>query len=142
MEQTSTTLPASMIAALNRASVLPMPGSHHAIVHMPDCQPLLYSQENAEAWLGAVWPDLTAEQLVVAAERLQRVVADGLQGQGADPQPAAPAETRFSFICPADLRAALEAERARMESETGLKVSAGALTRHLLWLGLARADRR
>ncbi|GEM_PF-2358328 len=142
MEQTSTTLPASMIAALDRASILPMPGSDQAIVHLPDCQPLLYSPESAEAWLGALWPDLTANQLVVAAERLQRVVAAGLQGQGPEPQTPSSADGRFNFVCPADLRAALEAERARMESETGLKVSTGSIARHLLWLGLARADRR
>lgn len=76
-------LPASVIAAVESASVVVRPGSREdgprAIVAFPGRNGWTFSPENAAKCFTAGWPDLTAAQIKQAAARLSCRVHASMQ---------------------------------------------------------------
>jgi hypothetical protein len=80
-------LPASVIAAVESASVIVRPGSREdgprAIVAFPGRNGWTFSAENAAKCFTAGWPDMTAAQIKQATSRLSCLVHAAMQESAA-----------------------------------------------------------
>jgi len=115
-----------ILAEIDRAAVLPL-HTGGCVIHLPEHQPMvLMTPAGAAAWIAAAWPELSATDAERAAAKLGALVAE-------EPRPV-----RFSIGVHPETALALEAERQRFATASGLrKVSLNNVVNRLLRIGLA-----